>query len=1435
MSQIPQLTAEDAIRAEIASADLSMALDGSFVETSSSHAARELKKRLDQLLGVGKNGVRSPYALTITQSPDGTRVYRVGRRPNAGDGRVLSPTTGEMVQQDGLFSPLTAINTSSAAGLHQRAVTRVHDASTVLPVVTAGYTAVVKPRTGSMSTSRPSMSIWDLEADKIPLPDDGPSDLEAGAALAPNGSGTRPRAYTGPQYVRLENTDMQIYSRTGDSDIFSSAMGWSDAPRDMTRDPRPIGERPFLQLDPGAFPFGRGVLYTRPLANINSVDIRRSSLDQPSSSDASHGSISNDDNDSSSPGTTSDPIMSLIKYPTGVFQVLQTYRSRLPTLDVLLESYDTPTARLSTTTSAVPENDPRFVIFGDLKPTSDTITVSRRKITKPKPLVIPTDSVGPSEQRVMMAATIERWVAQLTSEMNYDALLDFFLTYRAYISANDLCHLLICRFHWALEPTSSAQDETVRRIVRVRTFNAFRYWLSTFFQVDFLPNRVLRNEFTAWLNALRKSPLLTAKPDAVIIIQKLRKIVRECREAHVARPDPKSPQSPVERIPAEPTPLNLHALRVAFEPILLPTSATPGNDSDPDLVATTPVLDPLITVATSPKPTPASPSRKSSLALPFPRSDVHPPRHSLMPMPMHHGPLTRALVNTMGRIGRWKRGLGARSTMSVVGSAGCVDASAYDGDLGLLGMPIGSGVGDVGGVGVVAVRGGVEEYLKMCGLVGRGGVEEEQEVEAEGEGERSDEDGEAEAEVNDLTVVPVRVAEKEKEREELKGRDTPTSTSTPRLASQFSIEVDPAQVEGEDGSLRHSRRAVGRPTQPNYNHTKSVQQSDATQMQLYATTLRDSWLPEPETISIDDADLSDSSSESEIVRRPPRRLPNRRDLEFVAARTDSVSSLAAPSSVPSIPSVQSASDPTTPDHTGPTGPIQSWQIDFLNEDSEDEKEGAGDAEAALQRLEGQIDAEEQRLRDQKVDKWLKRVQELGLQRGGGSGREGGVLDLDALGVSFDDEDEDGGEPHEDADTEGHGDTEGSAVVTDGNITQPSVERESVAVSSQLAEHSAASAQPSMRPSVEIPSEANGSSARLLESNISPVQDTSSPRQLEAASPRQRIPMQFKKPQRPKNASFLLQYRSEVIANNLSAIERGLFMAISFEELVMHNWGPQSHDLDVTDWMQYRTDAAQHRIQPDVQKEGGRDHLTSDVLAVRARFNLTANFITSEIVMAHPTHRVLLVNKLIRIAWKLYQMNNFATLCAIITGLTSVWVDAAMKRFWSGVGMWELRVLKDLKWFTSSTDHFRFMRDAIVSATHDAPGTASDKGSDMLIGCVPFLGIYLSELSEYAKLPDFVDPTRPEEPVNLDPATGEFAPLRDPEVFASLPELPSYMQLRPLVNVHKQRQIAAVVKALVNGQHMASACKFMVEQKVYSRCLRLKCADEATLWRAVAAE
>lgn len=56
----------------------------------------------------------------------------------------------------------------------------------------------------------------------------------------------------------------------------------------------------------------------------------------------------------------------------------------------------------------------------------------------------------------------------------------------------------------------------------------------------------------------------------------------------------------------------------------------------------------------------------------------------------------------------------------------------------------------------------------------------------------------------------------------------------------------------------------------------------------------------------------------------------------------------------------------------------------------------------------------------------------------------------------------------------------------------------------------------------------------------------------------------------------------------------------------------------------------------------------------------------------------------------------------------------------------MRLLRDLRYFTSSTDHFRFMRTAVSSATHDsrtdATGTPSERGPEPpLPGCIPFLG------------------------------------------------------------------------------------------------------------------
>jgi hypothetical protein len=114
-----------------------------------------------------------------------------------------------------------------------------------------------------------------------------------------------------------------------------------------------------------------------------------------------------------------------------------------------------------------------------------------------------------------------------------------------------------------------------------------------------------------------------------------------------------------------------------------------------------------------------------------------------------------------------------------------------------------------------------------------------------------------------------------------------------------------------------------------------------------------------------------------------------------------------------------------------------------------------------------------------------------------------------------------------------------------------------------------------------------------------------------------------------------------------------------------------------------------------------------------------------------------------------------------------------------------------------------------------------------------LGVYLSQLYRHSKLPDLIDPTAPNEMVGLDPVTGNFDAPAHPEVFSDLAALPPSMQLEPLINVHKQRLIADVIKMLVAGQHLASRVQYPVDKKLFQKCLKIRGLSSDMLLRAQA--
>ncbi|KAF9932648.1 hypothetical protein FBU30_007645 [Linnemannia zychae] len=131
------------------------------------------------------------------------------------------------------------------------------------------------------------------------------------------------------------------------------------------------------------------------------------------------------------------------------------------------------------------------------------------------------------EGRVIMAATIEKLVEKLTSDIDYTFLTDFFLIYRLFISPPALLQLLMARFHWAL-----TENTPQRQIVRIRTFVVLRHWLLNYFEHDFMGFRLLRRTLIQNLKKLNTHPIICASVRDQRIVQELRRLFQLKRKQY---------------------------------------------------------------------------------------------------------------------------------------------------------------------------------------------------------------------------------------------------------------------------------------------------------------------------------------------------------------------------------------------------------------------------------------------------------------------------------------------------------------------------------------------------------------------------------------------------------------------------------------------------------------------------------------------------------------------------------------------------------------------------------------------------------------------------------------------------------------------------------------------------------------------------------------
>lgn len=1615
--------------AELAGVDINIAPDGTFIETSSGPAARELKRRYDYRLGVSLN-VRSPYAITAFVNQHGKQMFRVGHRelsaPAASSAEVAAEVEDRLTQS-------RASNDPSSSPQRPKRRSRMSMHALFPPNVFSTRPTTTTPSSHSVPKKlRKARSIPDMASLNGDVGEHGESN---GGPYVPTHNGrAHSQSVTAMDMPRFAQSSLlSVTSRN--IDVFGDVLEWftpaSSAATSYSSQSFLTGTPSLVHTDKSdsrpiiAHPFGAGISYETPLKkrtrlfdhlpaprHVRLMQSFESGLtarqDGPyvsgESSEPTTPEGDDDDNPTdqrppsairmihhrrlstsseapeespSRPSSAYEPpaeASMLTDYATHVFDTLQTYRG-IPNLDRLaLDDADqevtTVKISLSTDLSAVPRDDPRFVIWGEVVADQDTFdaggksgsrdsissdlsgnnnisgnssTNKRRgsKVTRaksPEPPTVQTaptiattiSGSAPSAQRILLAATIERWIAQLTSDLNYDELLDFFLTYRTFISGVDLCHLLISRFQWALQAPKNSQDAKVRQVVRVRTFVAIRYWLLTFFTVDFIPNRELRLSMANWLNTLVHDPLLKQHSDGLGIARRLAKVAKDCKQTHI-RTSGGTEREPRKSISVNKTErVKTHVLGQKFAEAVMKDE----EDSDVDLDFLPDEAGAEDTLSTANDPVNAhlaaghvgavlAPSRPASLPLSsfniLQRIDQAPGTASepdaaapqlAVALPMNHSALSRAFVKTIGRLGRLKRVLHSRSSTRTT-IAPCAGVSAFDLDI------------SVSSRDLLSSTGGVEQYLK--------GIEP---TTLSRQPTRSPKTppkpipsfpnaSSALQSVSSTTLTAAHAAISSRPStppssiaQEPMTPTTPTAKRhlTDDSSSAINISLASASTgkslptESSSAALLSSsadalqEHASFLPTPPpELSESLSFEMSGSFHRNMVDNlSLASSHRPESirsfasstgslgeildgegsvqpmfgrplgadrfDIVSMDDYDMSDTSSEvagpstaGAGLRKQTRKLPTRKEFEFLPRRSEiSSMGIVSRSSVVSGPSSSGRSETSSvASVAGLGGNIQQWQMNALL-DSLSVNEEDGDVDAALRRLEGQIHPQKIEEKRSKVDGWVRQIQER-LAAGDyedeesrfpiGSDDEDGAGDESARGEDGDEDLETaslrdgmlrppGLGPETDED-----DGEGGAKAP----LTPIPVQQALAVPSSIGSSSSSTSEvdTSSRPEEARPVVEEAVPIEILKSRVSTILPPVPGPDLPVIIPASRLAAQEAL---RVHQSFVLSYRAVTLAEQFSMIDRELFMGVKFEELVTEEW-MATEEVNVYDWSQYLKDRAAWKA------EGKNPEKTTALAALRARFNLTANFVVSEIVLTQPAQRPLVVAKFIRIAWKSYQLSNFNTLVAIIAALQGDKVAQVMRKSgWNKVGSFETRVYRDLKVFVTGGSDFALIRsavEAIVDAkptdngshTNSIAGSSTDghskgkAGADARIttptACVPFVGIYLAQLQRLKRLPDLVDPTSPNESVGYNATTGDFDPPVHPEVFDALEPLPATMRLEPLVNVHKQRKIAAVIKSLVAGQHIASRVHYELDKKLFQRCTRLRALEPEMLQRAMA--
>ena len=741
-------------------------------------------------------------------------------------------------------------------------------------------------------------------------------------------------------------------------------------------------------------------------------------------------------------------------------------------------------------------------------------------------------------------------------------------------------------------------------------------------------------------------------------------------------------------------------------------------------------------------------------------------------LPIRHNSLSRAFVKTIGRIGRWKRVLNPKYSTQPSSLAACGGASAFDLEI--------SAARDM-----LTTHGGVEEYLMMAGPASSGRSAQQMTPMSQPQFQVSS------APVLPPTIPSPPVLDISPAFYPVSPGNTQDPSSVAPEALSVALEesstvsaetttaFDDHDTHGQSEQDNDTSSSIRASLNASYDHDSHDVPEVPERAESFRSSSTDSfgepltstgplqptfpgthsqWQSQFDIVSIDDLDLSDTSSipdgedlhdEPVGLRKPLKKLPLRRDFEFV--RRSEVSSMGIVSHDSLRDSVSSTHSETSPSSSPERGPIRRWQMKTIQrtfDSSSNDSGDKGDVEDALRRLEGQINPKVLQEKAEKVDGWVRTMQQR--LANGDYDDDRSILSEEEVENFIDELDPFASDPDiqqpeavappvEDNPSDDLSDALLSAdTIVPNQILNlsPAAETEESPPHSEAPISAAVDAVPSAILRGRPPT-ADIVSKKFVPPSIETVLST-----------------KFSTSKAPRiHQSFVHGYPAEELAQHFAMIDRELFIGVKFEELVSEHW-MECEDIDVLDWAQFLKDRTRWKAELRFPEK------TTALAALWARFNLMVNFVVSEIVLTPPSGRLALVNKFIRIAWvsfsfrppsmkhslvnllqRSYCLSNFNSLTAIIVALQNDWVVRAMRRpGWNRINTKEARMYRDLKQFTANIDDFKFMRQVVDSIVDVEPldtnshstsvvsdsqsgrsRTGSENRSGMPSACIPFIG------------------------------------------------------------------------------------------------------------------